>query len=396
MDPRGAARRSSDGRPGGARVPISPRRKARLACVLASAFAALALCSVALASAATTGPTGTTSASGATGTTGSSANLLLPAPGDVFTGISGDDATQYARETGKHPAVFGSFVTWGHTENWAFGDADGTHARVMLHIGTTMGAGAGGITPAAIAAGRGDGYLLQVAATIAKHKDPVYIRLLPEMNNANNAYSDDNLDGSSRGPAYSAGAFKQAWRRSVIILRGGPVATIDARLAALHLPPVQGIAQSATIPTSPIAFVWCPETAGTPNVASESAATYWPGSAYVDWVGTDFYSAFPNFAGLQRFYNRYRGKPFVFAEWAIWQSDSTGFVDEFFKWINTHRRVKMILYNQGYGSTSQLLLAKYPAAIGAIRQQVAAPRYLGYTPEWQPRTLGASGASGTT
>jgi len=365
----------------------SPLRRIRELLALA-ATSLLALGGVALAD-------GTAGATGATGPP-AAANLLLPPPGDVYTGISGDDATQFTDETGKHPAVFGSFVTWGHTENWAFGDAAGTHARVMLHISTTMGGQSGGISPEAIAQGDGDAYLLQLASTIAQHGRPVYIRLLPEMNNANNPYSDDNLDGASRGPAYSAAEFKQAWRRSVLILRGGPVVTIDEKLAALHLPAVQGVATDATIPQSEIAFVWCPETAGTPNVPSESAAAYWPGRSYVDWVGTDFYSAFPNFSGLNAFYREFRGKPFVFAEWAMWQSDSAAFVREFFRWINTHRRVRMILYNEGYGSTSQLLLAKYPAAIGAIRAQLAAPRYLGYTPEWQPRTLGSTGASGAT
>lgn len=391
MDPRnGDPRRAERQAASASRNAAGTRRGAVAGAV---AIAMLALSSVALADATTaaTGPSGTTGASGATG---SAVNLLLPPRGEVFTGISGDDASQYAAETGKHPAVFGSFVTWGHTANWAFGDAAGTHARVMLHISTTMGSASGGITPRAIAQGHGDGYLLGLAATIAKHKSPVYIRLLPEMNNAHNAYSDDSLDGRSRGPAYSSAMFKQAWRRSVIILRGGPVAAIDARLAALDLPPVRGISAGATIPTSPIAFVWCPETAGTPNVRSESAASYWPGRAYVDWVGTDFYSAFPNFAGLRAFYKRYRGKPFVFAEWAMWQSDSTSFVKRFFRFVDRHSRVKMLLYNEGYGATSQLLLAKYPAAIGAIRRQVASPRFLGYTPEWQPRTLGATGASG--
>jgi hypothetical protein len=366
------------------------RRRGIVAAV--AAMATLALCGAALAD----GTTGATSTTGPTGATGTTENLLLPPSGDVYSGISGDDATQFTRETGKHPAIFGSFVTWGHTVNWAFGDAAGTHALAMLHVSTTMGGASGGLSPAAIAEGRGDGWLLSLSRTIAKRTRPVYIRLLPEMNNANNPYSDDNLDGSSRGAAYSSREFKQAWRRSVLILRGGPVATIDQKLAALHLPAVQGASQTATIPTSQIVFVWCPETAGTPNVPSESAAAYWPGSAYVDWVGTDFYSAFPNFTGLDTFYHEFRGKPFVFAEWAMWESDSSSFVDQFFKWINAHPRVKMILYNEGYGSTSQLLLAKYPAAIGAIRSQLANPRYLGYTPQWQPRTLGDSGSSGAT
>jgi hypothetical protein len=350
------------------------------------ALAALGLSGAALASVpspnnAGTGLSGTTSSSGTTGVS----NLLLPPAGDVLTGISGDDATQYADETGKHPAVFGSFVTWGHSFDWAFSDAEGTHALVMLHISTTMGTGAPQtIDPQGIADGSGDGYLLSLAAMIAKHGAPVYIRLLPEMNNANNAYSADNLDGSPRGAAYSHHTFKEAWRRVVTILRGGAVSTIDAKLAALHLPPVQGIPASASIPSSPVAFVWCPETAGTPNVASESAASYWPGKTYVDWVGTDFYSQFPNFAGLRRFYHRFRGKPFVFAEWAMWKTDSAAFVNEFFSFVNTHRRVKMILYNEGYGPSSPLLLSKYPAAAAAIRQQVALPRFLAYAPALQP------------
>jgi hypothetical protein len=162
------------------------------------------------------------------------------------------------------------------------------------------------------------------------------------------------------------------------------VSVIDAKLATLHLPAVQGISASASLPVSPIAFIWCPETAGTPNVPSESAASYWPGKAYVDWVGTDFYSQFPNFAGLQHFYKEFRGKPFVFAEWAMWDTDSPAFVDEFFSFVNTHKRVKMILYNEGYGPTSPLLLSKYPAAAAAIRDQVAGARFLAYSPPFQP------------
>jgi hypothetical protein len=365
------------------------RGRAHVALACAAVLVTLALSGAALADVPTgatggSGSTGATTTNGSSAGTGSSASSLLPAAGDVFTGISGDDASEYEDETGKHPAVFGSFITWGHPFDWAFSDAVGTHARVMLHISTSMGDGPQMITPEGIADGSGDAYLLSLAAAIAKHDAPVYIRLLPEMNNANNAYSADSLDGSPRGAAYSHRMFKQAWRRVVTILRGGGVSTIDAKLAALGLPPVQGLAASASIPASPVAFIWCPETAGTPNVPSESAASYWPGNAYVDWVGTDFYSQFPNFAGLAHFYNEFRGKPFVFAEWSMWGSDSTAFVDHFFSFVNRHKRVKMILYNEGYGSSSPLLLSNYPAAAGAIRNAVSATRYLGYAPEWQP------------
>jgi hypothetical protein len=384
------------------------RRLARLAAAFVG-FGALVLCTAALGDGTTgpsgsTGTTGASGVSGASGTTGTSGltagatgqaptraqRLLLPPANDVFTGLSGVDAGAFQNETGKHPAVFGVFITWGDNFSWAFNDANSEHSRLMLHISTSEGYGAKQmITPEGIADGSGDAYLLSLTAAIAAHKAPVYIRLLAEMNNANNAYSADNPDGSSRGPAYSQQEFKQAWRRVVTIMRGGPVGVIDAKLTKLHLPPVQGAAPTAAIPVAPIAFVWVPETAGTPNIPSESAAAYWPGSAYVDWVGTDFYSKFPNFPGLVAFYNEFKHKPFVFAEWAMWDTNSAAFVQEFYSFINTHKRVKMILYNEGFGPTSQLLLAKYPAAAAEIHKQQTNSRYLAYAPEWQPTLVAA-------
>jgi len=67
----------------------------------------------------------------------------------------------------------------------------------------------------------------------------------------------------------------------------------------------------------------------------------------------------------------------------MWDTHSTAFVNDFFSFVNSHKRVKMILYNEGYGSSSPLLLSKYPAAAGAIRTKVSSTRYLGYVPEWQ-------------
>lgn len=366
----------------------SERRILRRFCAGGTAALAVVLGCAAIASAnGASGSSGASGASGGTGPSGATAaslypKLLTPPAGDVFTGLSGIDPGSFQSETGKHPAVYGFFITWAQNFQWAFNGANAEHSRLMLHISTSAGYGAyQEITPAGIADGSGDGYILALQAQITKHNAPVYIRLLPEMNNANNAYSADNADGSSRGPDYSHKAFIAAWRRTVLIMRGGPVATIDAKLKALRLPPLQGRPQSDTLPVSPIAFIWAPETAGTPNVPSESAASYWPGRAYVDWVGTDFYSAFPNFTGLQRFYNEFRRKPFVFAEWAMWRNDSPAFVDELFSFINTHRRVKMILYNNGFAG-GPLLLDQYPAAQAEIRKDIAPSRFLAYTPEW--------------
>ncbi len=300
---------------------------------------------------------------------------LMPPAGSVYSGESTASAASYTAAVGKHPAVFGDFVTWGESIHFAFDTAITDSSRLMLHISTAGVDGTSVITPAAIAAGDGDAYLLSLSAEIQQYADPVYIRLLPEMNNANNPYSGFNADGSSRGAAYSPATFKQAWRRVVLILRGGRVSAINTALGALGLAPIQGVAASTVIAQSPIAFVWTPETAGTPNVPQQAAAAYYPGNAYVDWVGTDFYGKFPNFAGLDTFYPQYPGKPFVFAEWALWGSDDPGFVSEFFSWVNAHKRVKMILYND----QGPFALNNYPASTAAIRTALIPPRFLSTT-----------------
>jgi len=301
---------------------------------------------------------------------------LVPLAGSVYTGVSVGPPSLFAGQVGKHPAVYGEFVGWGQSIHYAFKDAAAAHARLMLHIGTGN-AGHGVITPAQIVHGDGDRYLLTLSQLIASHGKPVYIRLMPEMNNANNAYCAINLDGSSRGPDYTPAEFIAAWRRVVTVLRGGPVAAIDSKLAALGLPPFHGVAAGGTLAQTPIAFVWTPETAGTPDVPSNSAAAYYPGNGYVDWVGTDFYSKFPNFAGLDAFYKEFPNKPFAFGEWAMWDTDSPSFVAEFFAWVNSHKRVQMMLYNQGYAG-GPLRLSDYPLATQAIRGMLSPPRFLAY------------------
>jgi hypothetical protein len=305
------------------------------------------------------------------------ANVFGPPPGKVFTGLSGSESTsQFSSQVGKHPAVFGFFTQWYGGNSYAFADARAAHSRLMLHISTNHGYGEPEhITPLGIAQGRGDSYLLSLNRKIADFGEPVYIRLMAEMNQTNNAYCAFNRDGSSRGPAHSTQAFKNAWRRSALLLRGGPVSSIDAKLAALHVPPVAGKDGGDELPEPQVAMLWVPQTEGSPAIARNSAAAYWPGAKYVDWVGTDFYSKFPNFSKLETFYKEFK-KPFVFGEWALWGGDNPGFVNELFHFVNTHRRVRMMLYNQGNDPNGPFRLKRFPRSKAAIRHQLRGSRYL--------------------
>jgi hypothetical protein len=314
---------------------------------------------------------------------GARADLLLPPAGGVFTGLTGGSYPSFQGQVGKHPAVNGVFVTWGRSFQGAFGEAHFNRARLMLHISSAEGYGAPEqITPSGIARGDGDGYLLGLSTQIARSGEPVYIRLFPEMDQANNAYCAFNPDGSARGASHSTASFRSAWRRVVLALRGGPVAAIDSRLRTLGMPPLRGLARSGALPRLPVAFLWVPQSEGSPDTPANSPSAYYPGSAYVDWVGTDFYSLYPNFRGLQNLYAAYPGKPFAFGEWALWNGDDAGWVKELFAFMSTHRRVRMALYNQGERDKGPFRLSRYPQSRRAIRQALASRHFLAYAPEW--------------
>jgi len=114
---------------------------------------------------------------------------------------------------------------------------------------------------------------------------------------------------------------------------------------------------------------WVPQVAGAPDVAANRPLAYWPGARYVDWVGTDFYSKFPNFSGLERFYASVRRfhKPFVFGEWAVWGADNPGFVERLFGWTRSHGLVRMLVYNQGKRSDGPFRLGHYPRSARVLR-----------------------------
>jgi hypothetical protein len=302
------------------------------------------------------------------------ADPYLPPPGKIWNGLTaGFDAGDFERRTGKHPAVWQHFIAWGGSYQYTISNSRGASARLMYHLGTSKGQNQPErLSPGDIARGDGDGFLVGLARDIAQNGTPAYMRLMGEMNNCNNPYASHNCSGSRRDRDHSPATFKLAWKRVVLIMRGGDKAAIDARLARLRLPGVQ--AGGATLAQPQIAS----------NIGALRPQVYWPGSKWVDWVGTSFYSRFPNFTGLNRFYKDFavrKRKPFAIAEWAIWGSDAPAFADRLFDWIARHRLVRMVHYNQGAQSGGIFRLSRYPASARVVRKRLAHPRYLGYAPE---------------
>jgi hypothetical protein len=233
---------------------------------------------------------------------GASAAKLLPPKGKVFTGVTGSQSVKkFTQQVGKHPSIFGFFHEWGGHTGFIYRAIERSGSRLMIHVSTQDGYGTKeNVTPRGIARGKGDRYLVRLNLEIAALGQPTYVRFLAEMNQTNNGYCAYNRDGSWRGRSHSTKAFKAAWRRATLILRGGPVAAINAKLRALHLPKVK--TKRTMLATPQVAMAWVPQTEGTPNTHANRARAYWPGAKYVDWVGTDFYSRFPIFRDLRTFF----------------------------------------------------------------------------------------------
>jgi hypothetical protein len=302
----------------------------------------------------------------------SASAALLPAGGKVINGVTGtESAAGFELQTGVKAGAMGFFTKWYGSWEYIFGAVEKTDAALVLHLSTTSGQGGREVhTPLALARGRGDGYLIRLNRRLDEYGKPAYLRLLAEMNQADNSYAAFDHSGRHRGAAHSTRAFRQAWRRSTLILRGGPVAGINARLQALKMPPLQGAAAGRDLPRPQVDMMWVPQTRGTPDIPANMPRAYWPGADYVDWVGTDFYSRYPRFDWLENFYRAFGGKPFVFGEWAMWGADNPAFVKQLFGWVRSHPRVKMLLYNQGKLANGPFRLSQFPKSRAELRLQL--------------------------
>jgi hypothetical protein len=286
---------------------------------------------------------------------------------------------EFERQSGKHPAVFNYFIDWRGDFNWLglrLDDAERAESRAMLSVSTEET----GISLRDLARGGGDGFLVGLNRLVDEHGQVVYLRPLSEMNNANNPYSPYDHSGRPRGPAFTTTWFKKAWRRIALVVRGGAVAKIDAKLRRLGLPPVKTGADE--LPRPKIALMWVPLSFGNPEIEKNHPRHFWPGKGYVDWVGTTWYSPYRASSAFHTFYSNplWRSKPFAFAEWGVWGADVPGFVGQFFGFLKSHPRVRMAVYYQSASLKPEFALKNHPASRAALRRAVKWPRLTGVAP----------------
>jgi hypothetical protein len=311
---------------------------------------------------------------------------LVPPKPDVYLGVSdrgsATEFNEFAALTGKHPALLETFHPWGNSLNEAYERWRETATRPILHISTaddqTL---AEIITPEQIALGYGDDYLLQLNTFFATRGLPAYIRPLGEPNRCLNAWSAVYCDGTQRGGEHTTGWYKQAFRRIVAIVRGGQTLEgINATLAEIGLPPLnraKGL-PPASLPAAPVSIIWSPLPGGSPRVKGNFPGNYWPGSRWVDWVGTDFYSQYPVWDDLDRFYlgKQWKGKPVSVTEWAVSGEDEPRFVKQLISWVVKRPRVRMLVYYQGFGRGNTYDLNLYPRTTNTLRKKIRRANFL--------------------
>jgi hypothetical protein len=325
------------------------------------------------------------------------ATTLVPPKPDVFLGVSDRGTTaefnEWAALVGKHPALLQTFHPWGNSLNAAYERWRETGTRPILHISTANDQTlAEMITPQGIAQGGGDNYLLQLNAFFAERGLPAYIRPLGEPNRCLNAWSPINCDGSQKGGEHTAYWYKQAFRRIAAIVRGGQTLEgINATLAEIGLPPLNRTKgpNPEALPPAPVSIIWSPLPGGSPRVKGNFPGDYWPGSRWVDWASTDFYSQYPVWKDLNRFYRgkQWKGKPIGIAEWAVSGVDDPRWVRQLIAWVVKRPRVRMLVYYRGFGDTgNSYALGQYPRTTNTIRLKVRRANFLA-TAEYNAGTL---------
>jgi len=277
-------------------------------------------------------------------------------PGKVDLGVLGDPS-RFNSLTGQLTNTRLLIAAWG------IGNFDQLFG--MMGPRPMLGFNANSISPAAIARGSGDSFLLVLNQAVARLGRPVYVRPLAEMNGHWNDYCAYDAGGRARGPEYSTAAFRKAFARIYLAVHGGPGVT--AALGRLGLPPLRG----ALATNMNAAVIWNPQGYGSPDVAGNSAEAYYPGDAYVDVVGDDLYyiRGKAEWAAAEALYRAHPGKPFAFPEWGLWGLDSPEFVSQMADFVRAHPRTHLVSYYSG-SPGSVFDLASKPASRAAYRKLI--------------------------
>jgi hypothetical protein len=175
------------------------------------------------------------------------------------------------------------------------------------------------------------------------------------MNGYWNPYSAYNSNGTYRGRAHSTKKLRMAFRRTYLIVHGGSVADINAKLVDSGMPKLD---RTNDLPENDVKVIWNPQGFGSPDIKANSAAAYYPGDNYVDVVANDLYDYGRGVeweANLD-LYRAHPDKPYAIGEWGLGPGiDHPDFVQKMASFVSSHSRVETIVYYRSQtGSTFDL------------------------------------------
>jgi hypothetical protein len=295
--------------------------------------------------------------------------LVLPsvAPAAVRLGVAGSKS-RFRDQTGQQSQVNLKFAIWGQRDDVLYNHFAKYGPVPMIAFGTTDVEGREVITPRAIARGRGDAFLLRLNDAAFRFGRAAYIRPLAEMNGHWNPYCAYNKNGTSRGDSHSTANFRRAFRRMTLVMHGGSLASINNRLASSSMPPLR---TSHDLTTPNVRVVWNPQGFGSPNLAKNSANSYYPGDRYVDVVANDLYDIGYRAAWEANLalYRSHPSKPYGIGEWGLWGIDDAAFVRKMARFVKNHGRTEFIVYYKSERG-SMFDLGSKPASRAAYRRYV--------------------------
>ena len=261
-------------------------------------------------------------------------------------GITGD-LPHFQVETGQQSTVHQAFLSWGQGVSYGAPLVGflGTLTPVpMIHLGTAKGTShKEAITPAQIAAGKGDGYLIGLNQVIAQYGKGIYVRPMAEMNDYINLWSGFKKNGAPKA-GHSPADYRRAFARIYLILHGGSAASINAKLKALGEPPIARDLASNPFPR--LRVVWSPLAGGLPRIDANAPPKYYPGPAYVDVDAGDIFDEklidTAPWNALEDIYKASiaHGKPFAVPEWGLFGIDDDKFVQHMCDFLKSHGRTE--------------------------------------------------------
>jgi hypothetical protein len=274
---------------------------------------------------------------------GGLAIFAAPAHAKPLLGVYGN-LPRFAELTGQRSKTHQAFLAWGQGQ--AFGSPFlslfATLTPVpMIHLGTARQppGKTEAISPAGIAAGRGDGYLIALNQAIAQWGKPIYVRPMAEMNNSGNLYSGFDASGAAK-PGHAPADYRRAFARIYVILHGGSLRELNRKLGLLRLPRL-----ARPLPINPfprLRIVWSPLAGGGPRIPANHSQNYYPGILFVDVEGGDIFEEglgdTAPWAALEELYAQAvaRHRPFAVPEWGLFGVDDEAFVQHMCRFLKTH------------------------------------------------------------